>query len=187
MRLPWWLHLIISSFKKRCCCQLPFIVVGLFALLFPSMHVTLKPLPVCDSRVKKLLIGHPTIWILSGKLLLNLAIDLNDFNGCGLSQEVLGFAKVTLCSAFHCRCHLLTSDQFQRDAVCTSWLFPPRQKFLKVPLLWIFENLLFFFFFFSHLADAFIQSDLQIRKSNYNYKLKVYKYYIYTHLRKWRN
>ncbi len=33
---------------------------------------------------------------------------------------------------------------------------------------------------FSHLADAFIQSDLQIRKSNYNYKLKRYKYYIYT-------
>ncbi len=31
---------------------------------------------------------------------------------------------------------------------------------------------------FSHLADAFIQSDLQIRKSYY--KLKVYKYYIYT-------
>ncbi len=29
---------------------------------------------------------------------------------------------------------------------------------------------------FSHLADAFIQSDLQIRKRNYNYKLKVYKY-----------
>ncbi len=40
---------------------------------------------------------------------------------------------------------------------------------------------------FSHLADAFIQSNLQIRKSNYNYKLKLYKYYIYTHLRKWRN
>ncbi len=40
---------------------------------------------------------------------------------------------------------------------------------------------------FSHLADAFIQSDLQIRKSNYNYKLKLYKYYIYTHLRKLRN
>ncbi len=34
--------------------------------------------------------------------------------------------------------------------------------------------------FFSHLADAFIQSDLQIRKSNKNDKLKVYKYYIYT-------
>ncbi len=33
---------------------------------------------------------------------------------------------------------------------------------------------------FSHLADSFIQSDLQIRKSNYNYKLQVYKYYIYT-------
>ncbi len=33
---------------------------------------------------------------------------------------------------------------------------------------------------FSHLADAFIQSDLQIRTSNYNYKLKLYKYYIYT-------
>ncbi len=33
---------------------------------------------------------------------------------------------------------------------------------------------------FSHLADAFIQSDLQIRKINLNYKLKVYKYYIYT-------
>ncbi len=40
---------------------------------------------------------------------------------------------------------------------------------------------------FSHLADAFIQSDLQIRQSNYNYKLKLYKYYICTHLRKWRN
>ncbi len=38
----------------------------------------------------------------------------------------------------------------------------------------------FTFLLFSHLADAFIQSDLQIRKSNYNYKLKVYKYYIYT-------
>ncbi len=35
-------------------------------------------------------------------------------------------------------------------------------------------------FIFSHLADAFIQSDLQIRKSNLNYKLKVYKYYIHT-------
>ncbi len=41
--------------------------------------------------------------------------------------------------------------------------------------------------FFSHLADTFIQSDLHIRKSNYNYKLKLYKYYIYTHLRKLRN
>ncbi len=29
---------------------------------------------------------------------------------------------------------------------------------------------------FSHLADAFIQSDLHIRKSNYNYKFKLYKY-----------
>ncbi len=36
---------------------------------------------------------------------------------------------------------------------------------------------------FSHLADAFIQSDLQIRKSNNNYKLKLYKYYIYTHIK----
>ncbi len=33
---------------------------------------------------------------------------------------------------------------------------------------------------FSHLADAFIQSDLQIRKSNYNYKLKLY-YIQYIH------
>ncbi len=41
-------------------------------------------------------------------------------------------------------------------------------------------NLPKIFLLFSHLADAFIQSDLQIRKSNYNYKLKVYKYYIYT-------
>ncbi len=47
--------------------------------------------------------------------------------------------------------------------------------------------LLYFTLLFSHLADAFIQSDLQIRKSNYNYKLKLYKYYIYTHLRKLRN
>ncbi len=39
---------------------------------------------------------------------------------------------------------------------------------------------------FSHLADAFIQSDLQIRKSYWNYKLKVYKYYIYT-LKKIKN
>ncbi len=46
---------------------------------------------------------------------------------------------------------------------------------------------LLFTLLFSHLADAFIQSDLQIRKSNYNYKLKLYKYYIYTHLRKLRN
>ncbi len=38
----------------------------------------------------------------------------------------------------------------------------------------------FTFLLFSHLADAFIQSDLQIRKSNYNYKLKLYKYYIDT-------
>ncbi len=42
-------------------------------------------------------------------------------------------------------------------------------------------DFLFVFYFtllllFSHLADAFIQSDLQIRKSNYNYKLKLYKY-----------
>ncbi len=36
------------------------------------------------------------------------------------------------------------------------------------------------FLLFSHLADAFIQSDLQIRKSNYNYKLKIYKYFIHT-------
>ncbi len=33
---------------------------------------------------------------------------------------------------------------------------------------------------FSHLTYAFIQSNLQIRKSNWNYKLKVYKYYMYT-------
>ncbi len=32
-----------------------------------------------------------------------------------------------------------------------------------------------YFLLFSHLADAFIQSDLQIRN-----KLKLYKYYIYT-------
>ncbi len=38
----------------------------------------------------------------------------------------------------------------------------------------------FFTLLFSNLADAFIQSDLQIRKSNYNYKLKPYKYYIHT-------
>ncbi len=37
----------------------------------------------------------------------------------------------------------------------------------------------FFTLLFSHLADAFIQSDLQIRKNNYNYKLKLYKYYIH--------
>ncbi len=49
------------------------------------------------------------------------------------------------------------------------------------------ECLLYIFTFFCHLADAFIQSDLQIKKSNYNYKLKIYKYYIYTHLRKLRN
>ncbi len=41
-------------------------------------------------------------------------------------------------------------------------------------------GLLYFTFTFSHLAYAFIQSDLQIRKSNQNYKLKVYRYYIYT-------
>ncbi len=33
--------------------------------------------------------------------------------------------------------------------------------------------LLLLLLLFSHLADAFIQSDLQIRKSNYNYKLKT--------------
>ncbi len=38
----------------------------------------------------------------------------------------------------------------------------------------------YFTLLFSHLADAFIQSDLQIRKSNSNYKLKVSKYYKYT-------
>ncbi len=38
---------------------------------------------------------------------------------------------------------------------------------------------------FSHLADAFIQSDLQIRKSNKNYKLKLYKYYIHTFKENW--
>ncbi len=38
----------------------------------------------------------------------------------------------------------------------------------------------YFYFTFSHLADAFIQSNLQIRKSNYNYKLKLNKYYIHT-------
>ncbi len=38
----------------------------------------------------------------------------------------------------------------------------------------------YFTLLFSHLADAFIQSDLQIRKSNSNFKLKLYKYYIYT-------
>ncbi len=42
------------------------------------------------------------------------------------------------------------------------------------------RSLLLLTLLFSHLADAFIQSDLRIRKSNYNYKLKLYKYYIYT-------
>ncbi len=37
------------------------------------------------------------------------------------------------------------------------------------------DNTLYFLLLFSHLADAFIQ-----RKNNYNYKLKLYKYYIYT-------
>ncbi len=37
------------------------------------------------------------------------------------------------------------------------------------------------FLLFSHLADAFIQSDLQIRKSNYNYKLNSINT-IYTHI-----
>ncbi len=43
-------------------------------------------------------------------------------------------------------------------------------------------EVLFYFtlYFFSHLPDAFIQSDLQIRKSNKNDKLRLYKYYIYT-------
>ncbi len=48
--------------------------------------------------------------------------------------------------------------------------------------------LVFIILLFSHLADAFIQSDLQIRKSNYNYKLKLsLSIYIHTHLRKLRN
>ncbi len=34
------------------------------------------------------------------------------------------------------------------------------------------------------LVDAFIQSDLQIRKSNYNYKLDIYKYYIFKKIEK---
>ncbi len=49
--------------------------------------------------------------------------------------------------------------------------------------IWEYYATRWFFTFtllFSHLADAFIQSDLQIRKSNYNCKLKLYKYYIYT-------
>ncbi len=32
------------------------------------------------------------------------------------------------------------------------------------------------YFYFSHLADAFIQSDLQIRKSNQSWKWKLCKY-----------
>ncbi len=43
-------------------------------------------------------------------------------------------------------------------------------------LLWQSQdqsNVFFLFFLlFSHLADAFIQSDLQIRKSNYNFDNK---------------
>ncbi len=36
------------------------------------------------------------------------------------------------------------------------------------------QNRYFYIYFtFSHLADAFIQSDLQIRKSNYNQKFKL--------------
>ncbi len=50
----------------------------------------------------------------------------------------------------------------------------------KTAFTQIFESLTTFTLLFSHLADAFIQSDLQIRNSNYNYKLKFYKYYIYT-------
>ncbi len=37
----------------------------------------------------------------------------------------------------------------------------------------------YFTYLLSHLADAFIQSDLQIRKRNWNHKSKLYKYYIY--------
>ncbi len=38
------------------------------------------------------------------------------------------------------------------------------------------SQITYFTLLFSHLADGFIQSDLQIRKRNYNYKLKLYKY-----------
>ncbi len=37
-------------------------------------------------------------------------------------------------------------------------------------------KILLLYFTFSHLADAFIQSDLQIRKSNQNWKWKLCKY-----------
>ncbi len=51
---------------------------------------------------------------------------------------------------------------------------------ITVTLLDRSASLILLLLTFSHLADAFIQSNLQIRKSNYNYKLKLYKYYIYT-------
>ncbi len=44
----------------------------------------------------------------------------------------------------------------------------------------IYTYMTLFTLLFSHLADAFIQSDLQIRKKVTKTKLKVYTYYIYT-------
>ncbi len=44
----------------------------------------------------------------------------------------------------------------------------------------IYTYMTLFTLLFSHLAEAFIQSDLQIRKKVTKTKLKVYTYYIYT-------
>ncbi len=42
----------------------------------------------------------------------------------------------------------------------------------------------YFTYLLSRLADAFIQSDLQIRTSNWNHKSKLYKYHIYNTFKK---
>ncbi len=77
-------------------------------------------------------------------------------------------------------------DSFPRNTVLNSnrikHSIPSNIGFIlqySIPGSWVW-CLFTFTILFSHLADTFIQSDLQIRKSNYNYKLKLYKYYIYT-------
>ncbi len=68
---------------------------------------------------------------------------------------------------------LFYSTQGRRYGGCrVCWAYGPRtlggpRITTLVDTFFIYEYLLFFLLF-SHLADAFIQSDLQIRKSNYN-------------------
>ncbi len=86
-------------------------------------------------------------------------------------------------------------DQFEYIKILKEVMLPYAEE--EMPWKWVFQQnddpkhnnkqAASLLLLFSHLAEAFIESDLQISKSNYNYKLKLYKYYKYTHLRKLRN